>query len=128
MPLSLKNKVVIVTGASSGIGKACAMAFAKEGCRVMLSARDELKLSGIADEINHAGGKASFCKTDVSVEDDCRNLIARTKEIFGAIDILVNNAGITMRAMFAEADLHFFSSETGGRLDVFKASVPEPAL
>jgi short-subunit dehydrogenase len=103
--LSLKNKVVIITGASSGIGKACAFAFAKEGCRVMLSARDELKLSGIAEQIDPSGGKVAFCKTDVSVEADCRNLIARTKEIFGTIDILINNAGITMRAMFAEADL-----------------------
>src|SRR5436190_18688363 len=98
MHQSLRNKVVIITGASSGIGRACAFAFSKEGCKVMLAARDEVKLSAIVAEINQQGGIAAFHKTDVSIEEDCRQLITATITSFERIDILINNAGVTMRA------------------------------
>ncbi len=103
--ISLKNKVVIITGASSGIGKACALAFANEGCKVMLAARDENKLSAVQRQILDHGGVAEICKTDVSKEEDCRRLIESTIQKFGAIDILINNAGNSMRALFADVDL-----------------------
>ncbi|MGB3073901.1 MAG: SDR family oxidoreductase [Chitinophagales bacterium] len=102
---SLKDKVVVITGASSGIGKACAFAFAAAGAQVMLAARNAEKLSEIERQIREQGQKASTCRTDVSIEDDCRKLIETTIREFGTIHILINNAGISMRAVFADVDL-----------------------
>lgn len=102
---TLKDKVVVITGASSGIGKACAIAFAKEGARVMLAARDEEKLREVARTIREQDHVAAICKTDVSKEDDCKRLMEETIREFGTIHILINNAGISMRAVFAETDL-----------------------
>jgi short-subunit dehydrogenase len=100
-----KDKVVIITGASSGIGEAIAREFALKGSKVMLAARSESKLSEIAKEINDSGGAASFVKTDVSIESECKNLIDKTIEKYGTIDIMVNNAGLSMRASFIDVDL-----------------------
>ena len=100
-----KDKVVIVTGASSGIGEAIAREFALKGSKVMLAARSESKLSVIVKDINDSGGKASFLKTDVSIESECKNLIDKTIERYGTIDIMVNNAGLSMRATFIDVDL-----------------------
>jgi short-subunit dehydrogenase len=99
------GKVVIVTGASSGIGKAIALAFAKNGSRVMIAARSEEKLAELVAEIKAQNLEASYVKTDVSNEEDCRNLINKTVEKYGTINILVNNAGISMRALFDDVDL-----------------------
>src|ERR1051325_2079947 len=106
MANTIKDKVVIVTGASSGIGKACAIAFANAGCKVMLAARDEVKLTLVMNEITQRGGIAAICKTDVSKEEDCQQLINTTIQQFGTIHILINNAGNSMRAIFAEVDLN----------------------
>ena len=105
MANSLKNKVIIITGASSGIGKACAFAFANAGCKVMLAARDEMKLIAVMNEITQRSGIAAICKTDVSKEEDCQQLINATIKQFGTIHILINNAGNSMRALFAGLDL-----------------------
>ena len=99
------DKVVIVTGASSGIGKAIASEFAKNGSRVVLAARSEDKLKSITDELTALNYQAFYVKTDVSIEGDCRNLIEKTIQKFGTINILVNNAGISMRALFTDVDL-----------------------
>lgn len=101
-----KDKVVIVTGASSGIGEAIAREFARNGSRVVLAARSVDKLSVITDEINSAGGKAIFIKTDVSIEADCKMLIEKTVGNFACIDILVNNAGLSMRAAFPDVQVN----------------------
>ncbi len=96
-----KDKVVIVTGASSGIGLASARLFSSLGARVVMAARSLEKM-----EAESAGKDNILCvKTDVSVEDDCRRLIEETVRRFGRIDILVNNAGLSMRAMFRDLDL-----------------------
>ena len=100
-----KGKVVIVTGASSGIGEAIAREFAEKGSRVVLAARNETKLASITDELKKSNYCASFIKTDVSIEEDCRNLIDKVVQTYGAIDILVNNAGLSMRASFLDVDL-----------------------
>jgi short-subunit dehydrogenase len=99
------DKVVIVTGASSGIGKAIAMEFALNGSKVVLASRSESKLSAITRTINDAGGEAIYVKTDVSIETDCKQLIEKTIEKYGGIDILVNNAGLSMRAAFIDVDV-----------------------
>jgi short-subunit dehydrogenase len=101
-----KDKVVIVTGASSGIGEAIAREFARNGSRVVLAARSEAKLSAVTKEINSAGGEAIFFKTDVSIEAECKQLIEKTVEKYNRIDILVNNAGLSMRATFPEVEIH----------------------
>lgn len=105
MKTRFKEKVVIVTGASSGIGEAIAWEFARNGCKVVLAARSEDKLKQITGEINDNGWEAVFFKTNVSNEMDCRNLIEKTVEKYGTIDILVNNAGLSMRASFLDAEL-----------------------
>ena len=102
--ISLRDKVVIVTGASSGIGLATAKAFAKEGAKLVLAARSVDNLLEIANELI-SFTQVLAVKTDVSLENDCKNLIEQTIEKFGTIDILVNNAGISMRAMFKDLDL-----------------------
>jgi short-subunit dehydrogenase len=101
----LKDKVVIITGASSGIGKACALAFAKEGCHVVLAARDVEKLTETAAAAKAFSGKTIYAKTDVSREEDCKALIDLAVNTFGRIDILINNAGMSMRALFEDTEI-----------------------
>lgn len=101
----MDNKVVIVTGASSGIGKALSEFYAFRGYGVVMAARNEKKLNSLATELEKQGGNVLPVKTDVSEEVDCKNLIDKAIEKFNRIDILINNAGISMRAMFKDTDL-----------------------
>ena len=102
--LSLQDKVIIVTGASSGIGLASARQFGSEGARVVMAARSLDKLEALAPSV--APPDRVLCvKCDVTLEDDCRALVEAAVARFGRIDILVNNAGISMRAMFKDLDL-----------------------
>ncbi|OFY38833.1 MAG: short chain dehydrogenase [Bacteroidetes bacterium GWF2_40_14] len=99
-----KDKVVVITGASSGIGLAAAMEFAKGGAKVVLAARRIDKLLETERELS-AITEVLSVKTDVTIENDCKNLIEQTIARFGKLDILVNNAGISMRALFKDLDL-----------------------
>jgi short-subunit dehydrogenase len=101
----MKDKIVIITGASSGIGKALAYEFGRKGSHVVLAARNIQGLQQIADDLKALGIQALAVKTDVTIESDCRNLIEKTIEKFGKIDILINNAGISMRALFIDLQL-----------------------
>lgn len=92
----------MITGASSGIGLACARLFASFGARLVLAAR---RLDVLEAEAAKFGCEVLCVKADVSVEDDCRNLMQQAVERFGRIDILVNNAGLSMRAMFRDLEL-----------------------
>jgi len=103
--LKFRNKVVIITGASSGIGEACAYAFSEKGAKVILAARRQNELKKVEDQIKKRGGEVISVKTDVRIIDDCKNLIDRTLEKFGRIDVLINNAGISMRATFKDLEL-----------------------
>ncbi len=100
-----KDKVVVITGASSGIGKAVAFEFVKLGAKVSLGARRLDRLQDIKTQIEGLGGNALITQTDVSVEADCKNLMQQTINTFGCIDILINNAGISMRAMFIDVEI-----------------------
>jgi len=102
---TLKDKVIVITGASSGIGKALAEYCARQGLKVVMAARNEEKLNEIAGMMAGEGADVLTVKTDVSVETDCRYLIEQTIDRFGRIDILVNNAGLSMRALFKDVDL-----------------------
>jgi len=101
----MKDKVIIITGASSGIGKACAYVFSKQGAKVVIAARNEEKLKEIENELKTKNREALAVKTDVSDENDCKNLVEETVKTFGRIDVLVNNAGLSMRGLFEDVQL-----------------------
>ena len=109
-PEYFKDKVVIITGASSGIGLASARLLGSFGADVVMAARSLDKLQELAPSVNSDPAKVLCVKTDVTKEEDCRNLIDRTVQEYGRIDILVNNAGISMRAMFKDLDLSVIHS------------------
>jgi len=100
-----KDKVVIVTGASSGIGRATALEFARHGSKVVLAARSADKLRTLQDEITQLGVESLAVVTDVSIEEDCRRMVEAAVEKFGTVHILINNAGISMRASFEEVKM-----------------------
>jgi len=91
---SIKGKVAVVTGASSGIGRGIASELARAGAVTVLAARSADKLKSLADEIAAAGGTAHAVPTDVTSEEDLLRLFSETERLAGPVDILVNNAGI----------------------------------
>src|ERR671931_639453 len=93
MDLELAGKAAVVTGASRGIGRAIALALAREGCRVALAARGETALEAVVQEIGAAGGHALAVPGDLTLPGSAERLIARAAETFGGLDILVNNLG-----------------------------------
>ena len=93
--MSLAQRVALVTGASQGIGRACALKLASEGAAVALAARNQEKLNEVVQQINAAGGKAATFPMDVADEDQIKSAFKSALAQFGKIDILVNNAGIT---------------------------------
>lgn len=103
--MNLTDKVVVVTGASSGIGRACALDMLKAGAKVVLASRNELELCAVADSVDPSGRRTLVVPTDVTDEKQCQQLVAETISYFGGIDVLVNNAGISMRATFDQVDL-----------------------
>ena len=99
----MKDKVVIITGASSGIGRALAYEFAARGALLVLAARRIDRLEKIKQDLPQTAILA--VQADVSLEHDCRELIDQAVSHFGKIDVLVNNAGISMRALFADTEI-----------------------
>ena len=91
----LSGHVALVTGASQGIGRACAVALSQAGAAVALAARNQEKLAAVAREINAKGGKAATFRMDVAQEDDIKAVVKGAIAQLGKIDILINNAGIT---------------------------------
>src|ERR1700744_5424609 len=104
--MKLNDQIVIITGASSGIGKALAIEFAGRGANLVLGDRNYVALCELTESlIRQYGIKAVAVQCDVSVEDDCDQLIKQTILTFGKVDVLINNAGISMRALFMDVDL-----------------------
>ena len=97
-----ENKVVLVTGATSGIGEATSKMFAQEGASVALIGRNAEKGKKIEDDINLSGGSAYFVKCDVSNEDAVADMVKKVVDKFGKIDILFNNAGVMLQSMEIE--------------------------
>jgi len=109
--MEFKNKVVVITGASSGIGKACAEEFAKRGANLVLAARQYVNLCEITAGLEKKYNiKAVAVQADVSKEEDCKGIVKQALLTFNQIDILVNNAGLSMRALFNELDLSVLKS------------------
>jgi len=103
--LFFQNKVAVITGASSGIGKALAKELAHRGAKVVLGARREDKLKEAVNTIRDEGGEADYCVIDVTQEVLCQKLILDTVVRYRKIDILVCNAGISMRANFDDVNM-----------------------
>lgn len=101
----MQNKVVIITGASSGIGKALVYEFAKRGAKIVMGARNTDELKKIKDDLKSRGTDIISVQTDVTNESDCKALVEKAHAHFGRIDVLVNNAGISMRALFEDLEL-----------------------
>ena len=97
--MRLENKVAIITGAGSGIGRETALLFAKEGAKVAITGRTAEKLEEVCNEINEIGGKAIFKIGDVSKREDMDNVVNTAMNEFGKIDILINNAGVNKDAL-----------------------------
>jgi NAD(P)-dependent dehydrogenase (short-subunit alcohol dehydrogenase family) len=90
----LKDKVAIITGGGYGIGKQIALAYGRAGMCVVIAARTQGPLEETCAEVQAAGARAMWLKTDVSKEADCARMIGETVKAFGRVDVLVNNAGI----------------------------------
>lgn len=109
--MKLNNKIIIITGASSGIGKSLAIECAKRGANVVLAARQYVTLCEIAADLEKQYNvKALAVQCDVAIEEECAHLIKQALTTFGKIDVLINNAGISMRALFNDVDLKVLKS------------------
>lgn len=100
----MRDKVVIITGASSGIGKALAFELARKGAKVALASRKIEELLAIEEELKGTGASVISIRTDVTKEQACKELIEQTYAKFGRIDVLINNAGISMRAVLDDLE------------------------
>lgn len=108
---NLTGKNVIITGASSGIGKALAYSCARKGANITLAARNISSINEIAKDLESLFKiKAIAIETDVTKESDCENLVNKSLHAFGQIDVLICNAGISMRALFSEVKLEVLKS------------------
>src|SRR5918911_5313599 len=114
MPYDWKDKVVLVTGASSGIGRALAVELGKRGARVGLTARRADELLKVAGEVERAGGRALALPADVRSAEEMKGVAARLRESWGGVDVLVANAGMSTTTFGAELD----AAEAGDELAV----------
>lgn len=106
--MKFKDKVVIITGATSGIGEACAEVFGKEGAKLVITGRNPQKLEKTASILQKKGFEVLPILADAASESDNQRMAEETLKHFGRIDILINNAGISMRALFQDLDLEVF--------------------
>lgn len=104
MPMKLKDRVALVTGAGQGIGLACAEALAREGAHVLLTDLKEEAIRGEASRLEQGGARAAWMVCDVARRDQVNRAVARAVQEFGRLDILVSNAGITHAADFLDLE------------------------
>jgi NAD(P)-dependent dehydrogenase (short-subunit alcohol dehydrogenase family) len=125
---SLKGRVVVITGASSGLGRAAAIEFARVGATVVVAARRASALEETARHCRDVGGSPVALVTDVTIEDSVRHLAAHTLELFGRIDVWVNNAGVTsfglLEATPFEAHRRVFETNVYGAMYGARAVLP----
>jgi dehydrogenase/reductase SDR family member 7B len=104
----MKNKIVLITGATSGIGKALAFEFGHHGCKVAITGRREKELNEVKKELEKQSIECYAIVGDVSIEADAKRMVDESIHYFGSLDILINNAGISMRALFQDIELSVF--------------------
>jgi NAD(P)-dependent dehydrogenase (short-subunit alcohol dehydrogenase family) len=92
--MRLRDRVALITGGTSGIGRATALLFAQEGAKVVITGRDEARGREVVAEVEVAGGTILFVRCDVRLADQCRRAVEETMRTFGQLDILFNNAGV----------------------------------
>jgi len=128
MRRELKGKVAVITGASSGIGRATALALAREGVRVVVGARRTDRLEEAVEAIQRAGGQARALQTDVTKPNEVSRLVGEAVTAFGRLDILVNNAGLgyfgRLESMPPEEARYLFEVNVMGTLYGIQAAVP----
>ncbi|QJX49096.1 SDR family oxidoreductase [Hymenobacter taeanensis] len=101
----MKDKVVLITGGTSGIGRATALAFGQAGAHVVVTGRNELRLQETAQELARLNISHHTVRADVGVQAEAQRAVEEAVAAFGRLDVLINNAGISMRALFRDADL-----------------------
>ncbi|MEO1052006.1 MAG: SDR family oxidoreductase [Bacteroidota bacterium] len=101
----MKDKVVVITGGSSGIGKALAEEYGQKGSKIVITGRKKAALDDVAAALEDKGIEVLALQADVSIKEDNKRVAEETIKHFGKIDVLINNAGITMRAIFEDVDL-----------------------
>ncbi len=101
----MKDKVVVITGGTSGIGKALAFEFGRHGSKILVTGRNPSDLQNTVEELRKEGITISGLQADVSREEDNKKMAEEAVSRYGTIDVLINNAGITMRALFEDTDL-----------------------
>ncbi len=127
--VSFENKIIIITGASEGIGCEMALQLSKQNCRLVLASRSFDKLENLAQIIRKNGSEALPIKCDITIDTDCKKLIEKTIEHFGGIDILINNAGATSRALIENTDIEVLKTlmeiNYWGAVRLTKATLPQ---
>lgn len=125
----MKDKVVIITGGTSGIGKALANEFGSHGSKIVITGRRQEALDQTKASLESKGITCCAIQSDVSIAGDCKEMVEATLEEFGKIDVLINNAGISMRASFEELDLKVIKSvmdiNFNGAVNATKFCLPE---
>ncbi|WP_373524406.1 SDR family oxidoreductase [Aquiflexum sp.] len=106
--MKLKDKVVIITGATSGIGEACAFVFGAQGAKILITGRSQVKLDNVLHRLQNQGIEAVGVLADAASMADNQKMADEAIRNYGSIDILVNNAGISMRALFENLELDVF--------------------
>jgi NAD(P)-dependent dehydrogenase (short-subunit alcohol dehydrogenase family) len=126
--MRLQDRVALITGGNSGIGKAAALRFAAEGARVMIAARDRVKGEAVVAEITQAGGAAQFVTGDVRLPDDCQRAVDATISAYGQLDILFNNAGVVPYGTVLETSIDVwqdvFAINVHGTFYASRAALP----
>ena len=125
---SIKDKVVVVTGASSGIGKSIAIQLAIKGAKVVLAARSEKKLISIKQQILKENGEAAYVVTDVTKKQDLMELVDIAIKKYGQLDVMINNAGISQLSRLDELDVEgwqeMIATNLNGTLYGMAAAIP----
>lgn len=128
LQFNFKDQRVLITGGTSGMGEATAMAFVEAGANVVISGRDRERASRIIDDLKDAEGSISFLAADVRFSDQCENLVKQACEVLGGLDIVVNSAGVIYHATAEETTdeqwLDTMNVNLNGTFYVCRAAIP----